>query len=117
MGSERSYGTYTLVRIAADPVRGEWTNVGVIVFDPAGNRIWSKTNFDRAVARGDCTAAQAEHCARWGEQYLHVDEVHRSLRSEGHMRSYIQVREPLKCLMRENYDDLFELFVLGKRSS
>lgn len=112
---KRVYGTYTVVRAARNPATGEWTNIGVIVFNENGDRVYARMGFDRAIARGDISPEVAARMGEYFKCYDHVDQVHRALESLGHMMSSIQVRGPLKTMMRESHDDLFGYFVLGEK--
>lgn len=116
MGSDKKvYGKYTVMRTTQDPMRDEWTNIGVIVFDPDGNQIYARMGFERALARGDISEQVAGYSTERYKAYEHIEQVERALESQGHMMSSIQIRAPLPCMMRESYDDLFELFVVGRK--
>lgn len=112
----KKYGKWVKIRVTKNPSLDEWTNVGVMVFDEYGKRIYGKMNFDRAIQRGDASYWILERDKEY-ERYNTLEDVDRALNSMGHAMSSIQVTEPLPSAIRDNYDDLFRLMVLGESMS
>jgi hypothetical protein len=115
MSDKYSYGRYTVIRAAANPSRDEWTNVGLIVFNEGGDRVYYKVDFTRAFARGDMRPELAESYGNCYSRLDHIGQLERTLQGTGHAMSCIQLREPLPTavLGERYYDELFDHFVTG----
>jgi hypothetical protein len=70
----KNISKYVVIK-TGDPVRGEHTNIGVIVFDGDGNQhSYRLDDLTRAKARGDYPAADpGEWISRWAESLSSVE--------------------------------------------
>lgn len=110
----KTFGTY-YIAVIGDPLRKEWTNVGVIVFDEEGNQYEEYMDtVDRAVQRGDLTSkcGWVERLASFAQNFPNVESVKKSMESTGHAMSRLRIMEGGTTVIREDVvSELFEALV------
>lgn len=110
-------GSYAVIRVG-DPVRREWTNVGIVLFDNRGRKIGSRFDtMDRAIHRGDWVKGQESLTPEeWALQYTtSAATLHYLKMGDYHALSRIQTWEHLFCRLEEGtLNLLFNRLIKGE---
>jgi hypothetical protein len=94
--AKSEWGKYVVIRASHDQLTDEWTNIGVMVFNKAGERVFCKIGpMQRAIARGDLNqGCGVDSFEAISERYQTMEDVEQALRSDGHYMSNIQLTGP-----------------------
>jgi hypothetical protein len=97
------WGKYVIIRTSHHPSSDEWTNIGCMVYDKTGGRVFEKFGpLDRATARGDARPHLPDFFpGAYTSRYTELADVERSLGSMGHAMSFIQMTEPRGCAIHD----------------
>lgn len=107
-------GQYVIVHAKNFYSNNEWTNIGVIVFDENGKKVFDRMGpFGRAIGRGDLKVFQTQFLPDYAKRFETLDDVKQSLGSTGHAMSNVQITEPLFIRLHEQcFEQLYQRCVL-----
>ena len=92
--TQRKWGQYVIVRTTRRLSSDEWTNIGVMVFDENGKKVFNRIGpYERAIKRGDMRSEPS-----WLPSYCDLnatlEDIKKTLTHDGHYMSSIQMTEP-----------------------
>lgn len=114
--SHTEWGHYVVIRVG-DSLRDEWTNIGIMIFNRAGDQIAARMdNLDRAIRRGDIRADSGQgfidHVQQYPELFLNMNLVRKTLDSVSHSMSVLQMTQPRATSINDvDMDVLWRLFI------